>query len=449
LILAASDDAFRLLSNYRNRSPTSLSKSKICIKSAVGDHTLWEEHCRWPSNIEPITSDANGRYEISGIDPAVRDLEVMAVPQPGQPYLMARAKVGERSGAMIDCMRGIRFRLKLVDEAGQPAEGEVEFRPVMPNPYAVSVLPHDWTFGTFPLTRAVLNAKGVYEGVAIAGPGAVMVKTAGRRDYRPAHVDPKEFFARGRTDWSNQDLITAYGTHDTLITGNAWVDQRDCAAIVLVNPPAGSKLLELTATLIRDRPRQVTILDPEGKPVVGIQTLGLTAFPWDTEPPLRAATVPITKLHPTRSRRIIFLKEDRKLIGFLLAWGDVDTAYTVRLQRWATVTGRIVDENGGAFVAQEPAEGRVEPAVGLATNRRFAIATHDDPAVGTVPDSGSESEGRFRIERLVPGLRYSCDIYRGTGGYAGLAFEDLVLKPGETRNLGDIRWKTPVDVPGK
>ena len=375
---------------------------------------------------------------------------MMAAPQPGQPYMMARAKVGERSGAMIDCLRGIPFRLKLVDEAGRPADGEVEFRPVMPNPYAVSVLPHDWTFGTFPLTRAVMTARGVYEGVVIAGPGAVMVTTPGRTDYRPAHVDPKAFFAPGRTDWTNQELITAYGTDDTLIIGYAWVDQHDYAAIVLVNPPKDSKPLELSATVVRDQPRQVTILDPEGRPLVGVQTRGLTAFPWDVEPTLRAATVPITKLHPTRSRRITFLKEDRKLVGFLLARGDGDTPYTVKLERWATVTGRIVDENGKPLPANEALPG-INPAssVGLAMNAKLRIATHADPGVGTFPESYSDGEGRFRIEQLVPGLRYSCDIYRAGGLYAGLAFENLVLKPGEVRDLGDVRWKTTVDVRGK
>ena len=296
----------------------------------------------------PFTSNANGRYEISGIDPAIRDLVVMAVPKPGQPYFMAKASVGEKSGAMIDCLRGIPFRLKLVDEAGEPAEGEVESHPVTPNPHAVSVLPHEWTFG-FPISRALMTAKGVYEGVVIAGPGAVMVRTPGRTDYRPAHVDPKTFFAPGKSDWSDQDLISAYGTHDTLSIGNAQADQHDYAAIVLLNAPLDSKPLELSATVVRDRPRQVTILDPEGKPVVGVKPVGLTGFTWDDEPALRAATVPITKLHPTRSRRITFIKGDRKQIGFLLARGDGEAPYTVRLEPWATVTGRVVDENGNPF----------------------------------------------------------------------------------------------------
>jgi hypothetical protein len=59
-------------------------------------------------------------------------------------------------------------------------------------------------------------------------------------------------------------------------------------------------------------------------PVMGATSEGLTFFPWDQEPPLRAASFPVTKLHPDRLRRITFVQEDRKLIGFLGARGDGD-----------------------------------------------------------------------------------------------------------------------------
>ena len=38
---------------------------------------------------------------------------------------------------------------------------------------------------------------------------------------------------------------------------------------------------------------------------------------------------------PDRRRRITFVKEDHKLIGFLLARGDGDTPYTVRMRPWS------------------------------------------------------------------------------------------------------------------
>ena len=143
------------------------------------------------------------------------------------------------------------------------------------------------------------------------------------------------------------------------------------------------------------------------------------------------------------------LFRSRKLVGFLLARGDGDSPYTVQLQPWATVTGRIVDENGDPLARKDHGGMNGGHAVAMGTNHRLLIAKHDDPGFGAVPDFGSDGEGRFRVERLVPGLRYQCDIYRDAGWYAGIAFENLVLKPGETRDLGDIRWKTPVDIHGK
>jgi hypothetical protein len=61
----------------------------------------------------------------------------------------------------------------------------------------------------------------------------------------------------------------------------------------------------------------------------------------------------------------------------------------------------------------------------------------------------SDPDGRFRVERLVPGQRYSALMYRGMGQFAGTAFENVVLAPGEGRDLGDIRSNPPVDVIGR
>ena len=132
------------------------------------------------------------------------------------------------------------------------------------------------------------------------------------------------------------------------------VNQAYFAAIVLVNPPVGSKPLELSATVFRDRSRQVTLLDPEGKPVVGAESQGMTEFPWDFETRLRTATFRVTKLHPDHSRRILFIKEDRKLIGFLLARENGVSPYTVRMEPWGVVKGRVVDENGKPITATGP-----------------------------------------------------------------------------------------------
>src|SRR5439155_4801130 len=145
--------------------------------------------------------------------------------------------------------------------------------------------------------------------------------------YRPACVDPKAFFAPGRTNWTAKEQASAYGTRDTLTTSQGRyigtiyrggrIDQSDYAAVVLVNPPAGSGPLRLSATVGRDRPRRVSLVDPDGKPVVGADRLYLG----DTSPraTLRAASFPLNGLHPDRLQHVAFYKDDRQLVGLLRA----------------------------------------------------------------------------------------------------------------------------------
>ena len=57
----------------------------------------------------PATSDSGGRFTISGIDPAESKVELMAVPQPGQPRVAAKATVGTESEITIESAGGFRF----------------------------------------------------------------------------------------------------------------------------------------------------------------------------------------------------------------------------------------------------------------------------------------------------------------------------------------------------
>jgi hypothetical protein len=394
----------------------------------------------------PRTTEKDGRFTIAGLDPSVPRLEITAVPQPGELYPITTAPVDEKSEVVIEPQRGIPFRLKLTDEQGQPPIAEVTYHVVVPNAH----MPESRMVAyNGAINYAARSPDGTYESFVLPGPGAVLVRLPDTSDYRPAHVDPKAFFAPGKTEWTAQDLISTYGNHDTLsIHPGWWLDQHEYAAIVLVNPPENSGPLELTATVSRDKPRQISLVDPDNKPVIGVTSVGLTFFPWDNEPRLRAASFPVTKLHPDRLRRITFIEEGRKLIGFLGARGDGESPYTVRMRPWATVTGRIVDEDGKALPpAGGPFGGQMAAYLFMGNWR--GIVTNTDATVGEHLGGHTNEQGRFRLEQLVPGLRYSAEIYRGTGMFAGMAFENLVLKPGEVKDLGDIRSKPPVDVRGK
>lgn len=385
-------------------------------------------------------TDAKGRFTITGLDSRLLEWdqphrEIIAVSSPGIPYLPAVVEVKNDLEVSIECQPGIPFRMKLLDEQGQPVLADVTYREVQPNPHVPHVR-HIFD-GRWPVGRAAHRGGGIYEGFVLPGPGAVLVQTPGRSDYRPAHVDPKAFFAPGRTNWTAQERITAYGTQDTLVSSQAWVNQHDYAAIVLVNPSEDSKPLELSATIARDRPRRVSVVDPKGKPVVGVKTQGLTFHPYDNEPPLRSASFRLTGLNPDRAKRITFIEEKRQLIGDLLARDDGDAPYEVVMQPWGAVTGTLFDEN------DQP----VKATLSLVGNS--PLETNVDPSVEVHTEIQSDAQGRFRIDRLVPGRVYTAKIYRGIGMLAGTGFENLVVRPGEFRNLGSIRTTSPVDVRGQ
>ncbi|HJZ90560.1 MAG TPA: hypothetical protein VKE40_06775, partial [Gemmataceae bacterium] len=363
----------------------------------------------------PVT-DEKGRFTISGLDPELWNWDksyrlLTAFSRPGGHYLVAEGVLEPGAEVVIECVRGIPFRLKVVDEQGKPIEANVEYQYISPNPHVedlMKTLFHDSPRSI--ANRAARRADGTYEGFVLPGAGAVLVKTPGR-SYRPAHVDPKAFFAPGRTEWTGQERLTAYGTHNTLEIGGEWADQHDYAAIVLVNPAPKAAPLELSATVVNDKPRRISLIDPEGKPVVGVKTQGLTWFPWDSEAALRAATFPVTKLHPDRTRRITFVQEDRRLIGFLMARGDGETPYTVRMQPWGTVTGRLHDENG-----------KLSDVTSISLGSWSGFDSSPDPEVGEYGHVEIDSSGGFRVDRLVPGQRYSAEVYRDTNKFAGMAF---------------------------
>lgn len=390
-------------------------------------------------------TDADGRFKITGLDPATAKQPITAMSAPGLPYLSAGVLVEGDAPVLIECQRAIPFRLKVVDEQARPVEAVVTYYDVAPNPHAPrgSCDPCNT-----PLSRAARKADGMYHGFVVPGPGAVLVETPGRSDYRPAQVDPKAFFAPGRTEWTAQEWISTYGTKDSLSTSGGMVYQHEYAAIVLVNPAADSGPLDLSATVVKNKSRRVSLIDPDGKPVVGAQTQIAQGILQPQRMTLRASSLLLTGLHPDRVRRITFLKEERQLVGFLPAQGDGDMPSTVRMEPWSAITGRIVDENGKALPIRTPESNGKEPPT-------LSLYIHGNirglPDAGDVTDAG----GRFLIGRLVPGQRYSASIYQDQmSKFTDPKIENLVLRPGEVRDLGDIRIKASVNAksdtkPGK
>ena len=66
-----------------------------------------------------------------------------------------------------------------------------------------------------------------------------------------------------------------------------------------------------------------------------------------------------------------------------------------------------------------------------------------DPALGMIPEGKkTDADGRFRIEGLVPNLKYEASATAGSAG-TGQLFRDVTVTPGEVKDLGDLKVVPP------
>ena len=97
------------------------------------------------------------------------------------------------------------------------------------------------------------------------------------------------------------------------------------------------------------------------------------------------------------------------------------------MEPWAAAAGRLVDQGG-------------EPMTLSFSNGQGGVVSLDDPDGKTFADIKINNDGEFRIDRMIPGQKYTVEIIRTTQGSLHCpALKALVLRAGETRELGDVR----------
>ena len=126
----------------------------------------------------------------------------------------------------------------------------------------------------------------------------------------------------------------------------------------------------------------------------------------------------------TGADRVDFFHAGRKLAGSLRLKGDETGKLTVKLQPWGTVVGRIVDEDGNPRT-------NVKLFCFLLDRSQLEFGHIKGPL--TV-----DGQGRFRIEGLVPGLKYDVSG-SSSNGVDGTVFKNLQIGPGEVKDLGDVK----------
>jgi hypothetical protein len=181
----------------------------------------------------------------------------------------------------------------------------------------------------------------------------------------------------------------------------------------------------------RGRAQQVRILGKEGRPLSGAKVVFLERHP--LEPELVTGTE-FTYIHlrPGNAESIAIFHEERGLGGFVDIMGDEAGPTEVTLRPLGAVKGRLVDEKGLP---------RANVEIQAMYLRDQGVNRHVDQldaAARTGPD------GRFQIERLVPGLFYSFEVLMEHDGNMPLRREGCLqrgrwtLKP-EVQDWGDVQ----------
>ena len=391
------------------------------------------EVCGHETNARTKT-DEHGRYTLVGF-PKNKQYDLMVLAGDKSPYFVTCMAVSDTAGlepieANVDCQAGIPLRLKLIDKGtGKPVKGaDVFYEPVFPNPHAREVPGYTPVRGSGPYNSGVLQEDGSYALGVLPGPGGVFVRTANGR-YRPACVDPKKFFKVKEAPDQKRQGLPLYGDTDTINTavGEGWggMPQSQFSAIVLVDPAENSGPISAEAILESDPKREVRVIGPDGEALTGVVTEGEGG---ESSP---SGTVTVSQLNVLRPRRFFFRQDARKLIGCLVAKGDEAEPYVVKLQPWGTIAGRLVDDGG-----------KPRAKVDLMTSDWQQAS--NDPTRGVIAyGQKTDKDGRFRYERLVSGQAYSAHAVgeEAVKGGFGVVIDRVVLKPGETRDLGDVQTR--------
>jgi RNA polymerase sigma factor (sigma-70 family) len=249
-----------------------------------------------------------------------------------------------------------------------------------------------------------------------------------------------------RTDWDKYPIPTEAAT----IRLPGHVVASNYQAFAEIDPKADDELVKVEFVLDTGGIAKGKVVGLDAQPIAGALVTGLHDD-WSGDPaaPLRTAEFTAIGLKSDRPRLLCFSHEDKKLASSIVVRGDEKGPITVKLVPWAVVSGRLLDEAGKPIknatldFTEVPRQTPGTPLsldTGIYVTNRSAYAPRRDPH--------TDEDGRFRVEGLVPGLKYNLALYEfdrevfpAGQKWMGLAFTDLILQTGETKDLGDLKLR--------
>jgi RNA polymerase sigma factor (sigma-70 family) len=365
------------------------------------------------------TTDAEGRYRLEGLAQAAA-YRLFITTAKGLPYTNGTLRVPTESPGLepisfdVALKRGVFVRGKVIDKVtGRPIKGTASYHALSDNPHVRAEYP---AFVQSYAQYAPLDDQGGYEVVALPGRGVISVREETDR-YRPASGYEKFAGYDGK-----------YRTIDSLPEMMMPASQTVVAEVV-VDPKSESMTLDLQAD--PGKSLAIEVVGPDGAPIRDTKVKGLSEIYQSGPVPQPSPQFLIYALDPSSPRRVIVMHEGRMLIGTALLKGDEAGPIKIKLEPWGSVAGRIIDD-----------EGRPRKAmfIGSPTGSTNKHPETHDILPGSDWNQGVRvgDDGRFLVEGLVPGLKYSANCRTGFQAPGDL-FVDVTVAPGESKDLGDLK----------
>jgi RNA polymerase sigma factor (sigma-70 family) len=370
-------------------------------------------------------ADQDGKYRLTGLPKGEGNI-IRAGPPEGQPYLMATHSVGDSPGlepitADFNLKRGVWIAGQVKDKAtGKPIQASISYAIFEDNPNRKDV--PSFSNDQYLQTDGV---NGIFKVAALPGRGLIGARAQGGDRYR---------MAVGADQIKGKDESGMFHTFPYLLY------DRNFHTLVEVNPAKDAGAITIEVLLDPGLTLTGTVLDPDGKPLAGALAAGLDGLgsgSWGYVP-LKTAKFTVLGLEPSETRLLQFFHKEKQLSGSVVIKADEKKEPTVKLGPSGTLTGKLITPEG-----KPAADGEL---IALITE---PMATPGKPMIDLTMGSFHENrirpdkDGNFRIEGLIPGLKYKLGFIKGNYLYklGGSAAEKLAIKAGETKKLGDVEVK--------
>jgi len=388
------------------------------LAGAVIQGMVYQEHSRlYAKGVEAVT-DKQGQYRLLGLREAEEYL-LSVEPAPGQPYPSASFRAKARTVGTtplthdMALKRGVLVRGRLTDKAtGRPAIGTVSVRIAEDNPH-----PREFPGYDGGEIFASIGHDGRFQIATIPGPSLLT-----------AYSIPNRYLG-----WTGIERIPNLERYGFPKQADGTLAMEGYHALVEINPTPGTATIRQDLQVDPGRAATVRIVDPEGRPLTGTAAKGLEELQINIQQPLNASAIVVRALNLAKPRRLCVFHPGRHLAGSLLLRGDEGMPLTLQLRPTGSITGRLVDPDGRSLDKASLVNLHF-PGPQLDPDRGMLPGLEPIPIIG--------EDGRFRLEGLVPDLKYSAQALR-EGMKATPVFEDVVVGSGETRDLGDLLIPRP------